>query len=80
MEEPGQVRHSGVGVEADMNFYGHSFISDPFGDFLSKAEKEETILYADCDFGKIREARELLHFLRDRRVDTYAPLLQKTLC
>ena len=68
-----------VGVEGAMTFYGHSFISDPFGDFLSKAEKDETIIYADCDMGKIREARELLHFFRDRRVDTYAPLLQKIL-
>ena len=68
-----------VGVEGAMTFYGHSFISDPFGDFLSKAEKDETIIYADCDMGKIREARELLHFFRDRRVDTYAPLLQKFL-
>ena len=68
-----------VGVEGGMTFYGHSFISDPFGDFLSKAEKDETIIYADCDMGKIREARELLHFFRDRRVDTYAPLLQKIL-
>ncbi|MEO0042410.1 MAG: N-carbamoylputrescine amidase [Bacteroidota bacterium] len=66
-----------VGVERDMNFYGHSFISDPFGDFLAQAQKEETIIYAECDFNKIREARELLHFFRDRRVDTYAPLLNK---
>jgi N-carbamoylputrescine amidase len=68
-----------VGVEKDMNFYGHSFISDPFGDFVAQAQKEETIIYAECDFGKIREARELLHFFRDRRVDTYAPLLNKIL-
>jgi N-carbamoylputrescine amidase len=68
-----------VGVERDMNFYGHSFISDPFGDFLAQAQKEETIIYAECDFNKIREARELLHFFRDRRVDTYAPLLNKIL-
>jgi len=66
-----------VGVEKDMTFYGHSFISDPFGEFLASAGKEETIIYADCDLGKIREARELLQFLRDRRVDTYGPLLNK---
>jgi N-carbamoylputrescine amidase len=68
-----------VGVEDDMTFYGHSFISDPFGDFLATAEKQEAIIYADCDFGKIREARELLHFFRDRRTDTYSGLLKKTL-
>ncbi len=65
-----------VGVEDEMSFYGHSFISDPFGDFLAEADSNEAILYADCDFNKIREARELLHFMRDRRVDTYAPLLK----
>jgi N-carbamoylputrescine amidase len=68
-----------VGKEGDMRFYGKSFISDPFGDFLAEADDSETIIYADCDVSKIKEARELLHFLRDRRVDTYAPLLQKTL-
>jgi N-carbamoylputrescine amidase len=68
-----------VGKEGDMRFYGKSFISDPFGDFLAEADDNETIIYADCDISKIKEARELLHFLRDRRVDTYAPLLQKTL-
>jgi N-carbamoylputrescine amidase len=68
-----------VGVEDEMHFYGHSFISDPFGEFLATAGKEESILYADCNLDKVREARELLHFLRDRRVDTYGPLLQKVL-
>jgi N-carbamoylputrescine amidase len=67
-----------VGVEDEMTFYGHSFISDPFGDFLATAAKEETIIYADCDFKKIREARELLHFFRDRRTDTYSGLLKQS--
>jgi N-carbamoylputrescine amidase len=68
-----------VGTEDDMTFYGHSFISDPFGEFLAEAGTEEAILYAECALDKVREARELLHFLRDRRVDTYAGLLQKVL-
>jgi N-carbamoylputrescine amidase len=68
-----------VGTEQDMTFYGRSFISDPFGDFLSEANDEETIIYADCRMEKIREARELLHFLRDRRTDTYGPLLKVAL-
>jgi N-carbamoylputrescine amidase len=68
-----------VGTEDEMTFYGHSFISNPFGDFLAEAGEEEAILYADCDMNKVRESRELLHFLRDRRTDTYAGLLQKVL-
>lgn len=68
-----------VGTEDEMTFYGNSFISDPFGTLIAEADDQENILYADCDFAKIKEARELLHFLRDRRTDTYAPLLKQVL-
>ncbi len=68
-----------VGTEDQMTFYGNSFISDPFGTLIAEADEKENILYADCDLKKIREARELLHFLRDRRTDTYAPLLKQVL-
>lgn len=66
-----------VGTEDDMTFYGHSFISDPFGEWLARADDTETILYADCDFHKIKELRDLLQFFRDRRIDTYQPILQR---
>lgn len=66
-----------VGKEGEMIFYGQSFISDPFGDFLAEAGEEEEILIGECDLQRIREARELLHFLRDRRVDTYGPMLKR---
>lgn len=68
-----------VGTEDEMTFYGNSFISDPFGKLIAEANEQENILYADCDFEKIKEARELLHFLRDRRTDTYAPILKQVL-
>lgn len=66
-----------VGEEGEMSFYGRSFISDPLGEMLAEAGEEEAILYADCQMDKIRAARELLHFLRDRRIDTYEPLLKR---
>jgi N-carbamoylputrescine amidase len=66
-----------VGVEDQMTFYGESFVADPFGEILVQAGAEEEILLADLDRGRIRELRELLHFLRDRRVDTYRPLLER---
>ena len=68
-----------VGTEQEMTFYGESFISDPFGTFLAKGDDKDAILYADCDFSKVKEARELLQFFRDRRVDTYSPLLKTVL-
>ncbi len=68
-----------VGVEGEMSFYGESFVSDPFGEIIGRAEGEEAVVFADVDVGKIREVRELFHFLRDRRIDTYEPLLDRLL-
>jgi N-carbamoylputrescine amidase len=65
-----------VGTERDMTFYGESFISNPFGDVLAQAGGDDQILMAQIDLNQVREARELLHFLRDRRTDTYGPLLK----
>ena len=66
-----------VGVEDEMTFYGESFVADPYGEVLVRAGAEEEVLVADLDLGRIRELRELLHFLRDRRIDTYHPLLER---
>lgn len=68
-----------AGVEGAMTFYGESFVSDPLGEFLAQADDQEQVLLADLPMGRVREARELLHFLRDRRTDTYRPLLEKVI-
>lgn len=68
-----------VGTEDEMTFYGQSFISDPFGDMLAVAGKDEQVLVAEADLGKVREVRDLLQFHRDRRVDTYEPLLKRVI-
>lgn len=68
-----------VGTEEAMTFYGESFVSDPFGEVLAVADDRERVLVADLPLGRVREARELLHFLRDRRIDTYEPLLRRTI-
>jgi N-carbamoylputrescine amidase len=69
-----------TGLEGGMNFWGGSFVSDPFGNLLHQAshDKEETIT-VDLDLGKINETRIHWPFLRDRRIDTYDPLLKRYL-
>jgi N-carbamoylputrescine amidase len=64
------------GLTHEMTFYGNSFVSNPYGEIIAKAANTETILYADIDLKINTEAANLLQFHRDRRVDTYKPLLQ----
>ncbi|MEI7662144.1 MAG: carbon-nitrogen hydrolase [Bacteroidota bacterium] len=67
-----------TGCEGEMNFWGGSFISDPFGNLLYQASHDnEEIHIHELDLGKIGETRVHWPFLRDRRVDSYEPVLQR---
>jgi N-carbamoylputrescine amidase len=64
-----------VGQENELNFWGKSFVSDPFGEVLVEASANEPeVLVVDCDLGLIEETRQGWPFLRDRRVDAYQNL------
>ena len=61
-----------VGREGKLNFWGQSFVADPFGRILAKASADkEEILVVDCDLTRIEETRQNWPFLRDRRIDAY---------
>ena len=60
-----------------IEFFGHSFIADPFGRILAEAGTEPAILVAECDPKLIEETRRNWPFLRDRRIDAYAPILDR---
>jgi N-carbamoylputrescine amidase len=62
-----------------IEFFGHSFIADPFGRILTEADTEEAVLIATCDPKLIEETRRNWPFLRDRRIDAYAPILSRYL-
>ncbi|MGO9491851.1 MAG: carbon-nitrogen hydrolase [Terracidiphilus sp.] len=69
-------RAAGPGLE----FWGGSFIADPFGRVIAKASHEnEEILLADVDLKLIEETRRNWPFLRDRRIDAYGPISQRFL-
>ena len=66
-----------VGQEDEMNFYGGSFISNPYGDILARGDNEsDQVVAAELDLKQIREFRDLFHFFRDRRPETYRELLK----
>ncbi|MDQ4080215.1 MAG: carbon-nitrogen hydrolase [Gemmatimonadota bacterium] len=60
-----------------LDFFGHSFVSDPFGRLIAEAGTEPTVLVAECDPRLIEYTRRNWPFLRDRRIDAYGPILQR---
>lgn len=75
--EEGDVRGnkaSGKGLE----FWGGSFLADPFGRLVALAlhDKEE-ILIGDVDLRALEDIRRNWPFLRDRRIDAYAPITNR---
>lgn len=57
---------------AGVEFWGSSFVCDPFGVVIAEAsiDKEE-ILVGEVDVSRIEEVRRNWPFLRDRRIDAY---------
>ncbi|GAC1702296.1 MAG: carbon-nitrogen hydrolase [Candidatus Acidiferrum sp.] len=63
-----------------LEFWGNSLVADPFGQILSKAANDkEEILVVECDPAKSEDTRRNWPFLRDRRIDAYAPILNRWL-
>jgi N-carbamoylputrescine amidase len=64
--------------EHGLEFWGSSFIADPFGQVIAQASSDkEEILIAECDPRRIEDVRRNWPFLRDRRIDAYEPILKR---
>ena len=64
-----------IGSEPPLDFYGSSFISDPYGRVLAQAPRDEpAVLVADLDLDQRRDWLELFPFLTTRRPDAYGSL------
>jgi len=69
-----------VGVEGTVEFWGGSFVCDPFGGIIAQAShSKEEILIAKCDLKQVEQTRQHWPFLRDRRIDAYADITQRML-
>jgi N-carbamoylputrescine amidase len=65
------------GSEGTLNFYGSSFISDPYGRILAQAPRDASaVLVADLDLDQRRDWLTLFPFLATRRPDTYGRLTE----
>lgn len=63
-----------VGTEGKMHFWGGSFIANPGGKILAKADDSEQILIADCDFSYVKKMQDSWRFLKERRPDMYGDI------
>ncbi|HQS69066.1 MAG: N-carbamoylputrescine amidase [Novosphingobium sp. 28-62-57] len=63
--------------ETEQRFYGHSFISDEWGDFLAEFGASETgVLHATIDLKRAATHRAGMGFFRDRRPQLYGRLAE----
>jgi N-carbamoylputrescine amidase len=66
--------------EQGLQFWGGSFVADPFGQVLAEASHHrEEILVVECDPRRIEDVRRNWPFLRDRRIDAYSGILQRVI-
>lgn len=69
-----------TGQEGEMKFWGGSFVAGPFGEMLFQAAHQEEIVHVEeLDLNRIEETRIHWPFLRDRRIDSYDPILKRFL-
>ena len=67
-----------VGPEGEIEFWGGSFVADPYGKVLEKASHEtEQNIIVSCDLELINTARTHWPFFRDRRIDAFADLQKR---
>ncbi len=66
-----------IGTEGNQSFYGHSFITNEWGDLVLDYGAEETgVLVATLDLAQARKHRAGMGFFRDRRPELYGRLAQ----
>jgi beta-ureidopropionase len=68
-----------IGVEEPWNigeFYGQSYFVNPRGQIEAEASRDQDeLIVHDMNMDMVREVRDLWQFFRDRRPDTYGPLV-----
>src|SRR3954468_21821043 len=73
--EDGNIRGNKAKEGLGLEFWGGSFVADPFGRVLveGSADKEE-VLVADINMKEVEDTRRNWPFLRDRRIESYGAI------
>lgn len=67
-----------VGREADQQFWGGSFVTNPFGSLLYLAPHDQELVHVQTiDLALSEKYRTTWPYLRDRRIDSYQPITKR---
>lgn len=72
-----RVGHEGP-ADGGLQFWGGSFVCDPFGVILKQASHDaEELLVVECDRRRMEDVRRNWPFLRDRRIDAFSNITRR---
>ena len=67
-----------VGREAGQQFWGGSFVTNPFGSLLYLAPHDQEVVHVqEIDLALSEKYRTTWPYFRDRRIDSYQPITQR---
>jgi N-carbamoylputrescine amidase len=70
--EDGNVRGNKAPTGQGLEFWGASFLADPFGRILLEGSHDkEEVLIGEVNLKEMEETRRNWPFLRDRRIESY---------
>ncbi|MEK6869292.1 MAG: nitrilase-related carbon-nitrogen hydrolase, partial [Nanoarchaeota archaeon] len=65
------------GKEDNLEFWGNSFIADPFGEITAQASgSKEEVLLAEIGLSKVKSSQEGWMFLKNRQPKDYSELVK----
>ncbi len=67
------------GMTNGINFWGHSFIAGPQGEFIAQLDEKEQNIVVEIDMMRSESVRQWWPFLRDRRIEEYHPITKRYL-
>ena len=67
------------GATPGIQFWGHSFVCGPQGEFLAEGDESDRLLLVDIDLTRSEQVRRWWPFLRDRRIEYFSSLAARYL-
>jgi N-carbamoylputrescine amidase len=67
-----------IGREGESEFWGQSFVADPYGKVIARASTDqEEVIVVSCSMQRQRAFRRIWPFFRDRRIDAYGDITRR---